>query len=229
METMERTKKEMLPEDIREEEEAAEVVMAGSLSEGLGGILAALLAVLALALFLPGRLGAIATIVIGIALLCNAGAVSFRLRRILSEVACEPRNAWALRGGLTAEFAGGCVGLILGVLALIGVGPITLLSVAAIVLGCALLLDTGALYRLNFMAVHRHGAAQQYMDVTCQCVRTAAFFQIVCGIAATVLGLLALVDVYPDVMAVVALLCIGMSLAYSGLSLSWRMLWVTTH
>jgi hypothetical protein len=30
-------------------------------------------------------------------------------------------------------------------------------------------------------------------------------------------------------MCAIALLCIGTSLAYSGFSLGWRMLWVTTH
>lgn len=213
---------------IREEEEAAKYVMGGSLLEGLGGALAALMAIAAL-FFLPGRLAAVAVIVVGIALLVDAGALIARLSRILIEVCAGERDAEEMRGGVTAEFVGGTVAVVLGCWSLTGAEMWTLLSVADIALGLALLLDTGAMVHLNFLVVRRPGQMETPMSTASTLVRAAAGIQMLSGFGATILGILAFAGINAEVLSMVALLVIGCSTALSGASLSWRMARVVYH
>ena len=62
---------------------------------------------------------------------------------------------------MTAEVLSGAAGIVLGILALLGIASMTLLSVAAIVFGAALLLGAGATASLNCLIVEHHYRAHE--------------------------------------------------------------------
>jgi hypothetical protein len=119
----------------REEEKSAEVVAGGSMGEAVAGIAAVVLAIVGLAGLYPVYLTAIASIVLGVALLLQGGAVAARFSQLLAEAAGTRLTNRELGGGMSAEFLAGAAGVVLGILALLRVFPEVLLPVAAIVFG----------------------------------------------------------------------------------------------
>src|SRR5581483_2393272 len=107
--------------------------------DALGGIATAVLAILGMTSFDPEGMAGIATIVLGAALLIQGGT-------IFSEYAsCFVPLAESIdidRGGgegLSAMLLAGASGIVLGVLALLSIAPVTLIAIAIIVFGSALI------------------------------------------------------------------------------------------
>jgi hypothetical protein len=111
------------------------LIAGGSMIEAVGGVGALALAILGLAGILPLEFAAIAVICVGAALVFEGGAIGTRFSRLLSATGSGRLGAAELGGGMTAEFLGGAAGLVLGLLALLGVATGILIPVAAIVLG----------------------------------------------------------------------------------------------
>ncbi|MGD0090170.1 MAG: hypothetical protein ABSE73_09640 [Planctomycetota bacterium] len=221
--------KELSSAEICGEEKAAKFVLGGSLLEGLGGLATTVLAFLALWLFVPSFFGAVATIIVGLALLFDAGLLSARLPFLLLEVGKGEVEAERFRGGLAAELVGGIIAVILGIMSLCGVDPTTLTAFAAVVLGTALLLESGVVSRLSSFVVRRPGESGSRAEMARRCVRMAASLQVFVGLGTIVLGILALLGLHPGFLSLVALLAVGLSTAFSGASLGWRMLKLVHH
>lgn len=194
---------------IRGENRSTTMVKAGSLAEGIAGIGAVVLTIIALAGIDPGLLLPIATIVVGAALLFEGGAITARFSSLLSAATSGRADVRDLGLGMTTEFLSGIVGVILGILALIGIAPLILVPVAAIVFGGGLILGTGVTARLNTQWVSANEDREMVREVTNEAMYAAAGVQFLIGLAAVVLGLLALIGMNPLVLSLVAILTIG--------------------
>jgi hypothetical protein len=194
----------------------------GSVAEGVVGASAATLAVIALTGVAPGILLAVATIAAGSALMLQGGAIAGRLSAMLDE-SFKKRAQGLDLGGMTAEFLGGVTGIVLGILALLGIHPLILPPAAAIVLGSALIMGSGISARLNMLiieGVEPDGFARQ---VARQAITAAAGVRALIGVGAVVLGILGLSGVNPVVVSLVAILAVGVSDLLSGTAVAGRL------
>ncbi len=213
---------------LREEvHRSARVVAGGSVLELVGGAGAAVLAVLALAGVLPLAFAAIATIAVGAALLFEGGSIVSRYAQLEAETARDTRlSNTSLGSGMAAESLGGIAGIVLGILALLGVSPVVLLASAAIAVGAALLVGTEAVSRLNALEIQGGQEPDRAHRITRQAVTAASGGQVLAGIGAAVLGILALLSIEPLTLVLVALLTLGVSSLLSGSALSGKMMTV---
>lgn len=163
-------------------------VAGGSLMEAVGAIATIALSIVGLAGIFSPTMAAIATIVIGASLLIEGGA--FGAAQFTSRAGTEFETT-----DTSAAFLGGMAGIVLGILALLGVASMTLLAVAAIALGASLLLS---------------GFGQSTL------FPSSAGGHTLVGLAAAVLGILAVVGLSSQVLVLVALLVLGTGALFSG-------------
>src|SRR5690348_7314916 len=104
-----------------------------SLGETSGGIALIVLAILALAKIDPMLLNAIAVIVAGIALLVEDRSMRARQAGLMSYTAAYSPETAAISGGVSAGTLAGITGIVLGILAILGIAAVVLTSVALIV------------------------------------------------------------------------------------------------
>lgn len=211
------------PEFERERERSAQFVAGGTSFEALGGLTAVVLAIIGLAGTLPGFMVAICAIVIGGALVFKGAAIGARWTRIARETAGSASGTTELGTGVTTEFLGGAAAVVLGVLALLEVGPAaTMIAASVIVLGASLLLGTGMESRLTTLSgPSMYSTAQEAARMTAQ---AAAGAQALVGIAAVILGILAIVGTFDTLMLnLVSMLVLGSALAVSGGALAGQM------
>jgi hypothetical protein len=194
----------------------------GTTIETLGGLAAVILSVLGLR-SRPIEMGAIATIAIGVALLSQGATVMARWRHAM-------RRLERTRAGMASEFVegvstevfGGCVGIVLGVIALVGIKPEVMLPVAAIVFGGSLLLGGAAAPDLVYLAPDK---SPRFARLTFTAIQASGGIMVLVGVSAAVLGVLGLLEVGPPLgMALVAMLAIGFALVIAGGALTTRFL-----
>jgi hypothetical protein len=191
--------------------------------EAVAGIAAVVLAILGLAGLLPMYLLAISSIALGVALLFEGGAVAMRYSRLLSETAGTRLSARELGTGMGVEVLGGIAGIVLGILALLGLVPLLLMSIAAIVFGGTLLLSSGTATRLNCLMIEGWAWHETVRRIACEAVWAAASVQVLVGLAGAILGILAVLKIYPLELTLVAMLCMGASVLLSGAAISSKM------
>ncbi|MFP4164469.1 MAG: hypothetical protein ACLFVE_10850 [Chitinispirillaceae bacterium] len=202
---------------------SAQVIATGSLAEGIVGAGAVVLAILGLLGIFPAIMLYVATIAVGVALLFEGGAVTSRMKSLTDHNLISRSEAGDIGTGMTAEFLAGLAGTVLGILALLGIAPITLVSVAAIVYGAALVFGSGTTARVNALSF---GGAQSdtAQQVARESVSSASGVQMLVGIGAGVLGILALLGNIPATLTLVAMLSIGAADLVSGGAIGSRML-----
>jgi hypothetical protein len=166
----------------------------GLFAEAVGGIATIVLAVLALSGVSPEYLLAIGTIVFGAALLIEGTSMATNYVHVLSASTIGEGLPTGVNG-LSAVFLGGVSGIILGVLALLGIAPNILVSASIIVFGSALILSSSAMVNLNAMKLRMAGqmSGRENMVAAVGSLGVgAAGAQVLSGVAAIVLGILAL-------------------------------------
>jgi hypothetical protein len=217
-------------EELAERKYSMEVVAGGSAAEAIGGTAAVVLAILGLAGLLPAEMARVATIVVGAALLFEGGSLVSRFSKVLSETDGEILGTAEIGGGVTVELVGGLAGVVLGILALMGVVPMTLMSVAVIVFGAALLLATGTTSRLNALTYQGAGSqqTQTHHQLAREAVAAASGVQLLLGLGAITLGILALVGITPITLVLVGFLSVGASILFSGSAIAGRMIGILT-
>jgi len=133
-------------------------------------------------------ISAITVIVLGAAFLLEGGSMVryFQDTRRKTE---SPIQTFEM----SAEIIGGLAGLILGILALANILPITMIAIAAIVYGGALIFGA---------------AFTPYLEEKTELTGTTSF-EIIVGIAGVILGVLALLNVSPLVMCLLALIVLA--------------------
>lgn len=203
--------------EAEEREKTAQVIFGGSTAEAVVGAAAVVLAILGLANIWPGYMAGIATIAVGAALLFEGGAIASRYRDLVRRT-----GATEVGGGVSAEILGGAAGIALGILSLMNVMPATLTPIAIIIFGGALLIGSAATSRLNALSSWR--MSERARDVTREAIEMASGTEVLVGIGAVVLGILALLGMAPRTLVLIALLALGATVLFSGSAISSRML-----
>ena len=200
----------------------------GGAMDAIGGIATAVLAIIGLAGWRPELLAGVATIVFGAALLIQGGTLLSEYSQVFSPGAAMRAAADAVGGdGLAAMFPVGIAGIVLGILALIGVASYTLTPVAVIAFGAALMLSAQSVRRLYRMQADlRQAAAGSYAVrefLAGEMAAGSAGIQFAAGLGALVLGIVAVVmaaTARSEGLTLIALLLVGLTNIISGSALS---------
>jgi len=189
----------------------------GLLAEAVGGIATIVLAIIALSGTGAGFLLSIATIVFGAALLIEGTSIATDYSHMQTSV---PGLALQIgTGGLSAVFMAGIAGIVLGVLALLGIYAMVLTSVAVIVFGAALILSASSTMNLHALKVRMSGDL-----VAGDMMSGGVAAQALIGVAAVVLGIIAVTGNHTETLALVALLVLGAGILSTGNGMNNAML-----
>ncbi|HEX3885153.1 MAG TPA: hypothetical protein VHW66_21035 [Stellaceae bacterium] len=199
----------------------------GFLTEGIAGIAVIVLAIIALAGASSGAtLTAIATIVIGVGLMVQGFNTAAENARPMSPEAAVGGGR-DVTGEVMVDCVAGGVGIVLGILALIGVAATpVLLPCALIVFGSALLLS-GALEMPASTVVPLSAAGTQ--AVSTRGSAGTGGMEILVGIAGIVLGILALLTTHSAILVVVGFIAVGAALLMVGATFSGAILRIVTR
>lgn len=199
-----------------------ETLTGGASAEVIGGIGAVVLAILGLANVVPGIVLPIASIVVGAAFVLEAGAMAVEYSNLVGTAAPAQRNEAYLGGGLSLKILSGFVGIILGVLALIGLAQTVLLGAAAVVFGTALLLNAPT--AAEFEALEEGAAKRPQTPVLPGLAATGFVAQMASGLGVMILGILALAGVHPATLIMVSMLVLGFGILVNGPAMKGKIL-----
>lgn len=201
----------------------------GFMTEAIGGIATAALAILALVGVQPASFTAIAGIVFGAALLIEGAAMSTEYSQLASKIARTRTEAIEISGGFGVEVLVGLASVALGILALVGVSPAVLIPALLITGGTGLLLSSGSTAQMNDLRLVAAGHDDTTRRIVHGAVTGSALAQTLGGIAVIVLGILSLVAV-PSFAAAgygslpqIGMLVLGVTLALTGGALTGKM------
>jgi hypothetical protein len=189
---------------------AAEAEPFGLLTEGAAGIATIVLGVIALAGVNAGVLASIVTIIIGVGLIVqafNAAAENSKQFTVSGTTAAVAAGGAERGSEVMIDVAAGVTGIILGILALVGINAPHLLPAALILFGGALILSGAAAAQgRTAMTTTASGTAVQ---VSYQGSAAMAGLQILVGFAAVILGILALIFETSWVLTLVGFIAVG--------------------
>jgi hypothetical protein len=211
---------------ITSERTLQEAATYGGLADAIGGAATIILAIVALSGVGQSLLAAIATVVFGAALLIQGGTMLTEFTKLMAPPgAAGTAEELVGGGGLSALFLVGAAGIVLGVLALVGISAQTLTAAAVIAFGGALLLSSNSVWRLYRAerASYRAGAAgtlSRAEFLAGEMASGSAVLQALSGLAAVILGILAVTGTNPSVLIPVGLLVLGATVLLTGSTLS---------
>jgi len=202
---------------------SGEAASYGGFADALGGIATIVLAIIGLSGVRPEMLVAIAAVVFGAALLIQGGAMLTEFAQI--ELTPDA-NVASSGGGLSALFMVGFAGIVLGVLALLGVHAPTLTAIAAIAFGAALVISSSAVWQLltsRSVTARFQTRSPMLRVVASEVAAGSSGVQAMAGLAAIVLGILAVSGTFTASLTLIALLVAGAAIVLTGSSLSGTM------
>ena len=191
----------------------------GLLTEGAAGIAVIVLAVIALAGTSSSALASIVTILVGVGLMVQAFTSAVENSKVIAADAAPIPD---LGGEVMVDGLSGFTGIVLGILALVGVNAPYLVPSALIVFGGALLLS-GAI-GLRPRASQSAALGGQTQVASYQSSAAASGMEILIGIAAIVLGILSLTFVGSWVLALVGFIAVGAALLMVSATFSGTMM-----
>ena len=202
----------------------------GGLIDAIGGVATIVLVICGLVGIAPPMMVAIATIVFGVALLIQGGAMLSEYMQVVFPGGVRTASVEQMGGNsLALVFLVGAAGIVLGVLSLLGISAAILTPVAAISYGTALLLSSNAVWRLYVLrraSAQMETAIGQSQHVGAEMLASemasgSAGIQALAGLAAIVLGILALAGSPNDLtLNLVALLALGSTIVLTGSTIS---------
>jgi hypothetical protein len=202
----------------------------GGLIDAIGGVATIVLVICGLVGISPPMMVAIATIVFGVALLIQGGAMLSDYAQVVFPGGARGATPEQMGGNsLALVFLVGAGGIVLGVLSLLGISAAILSPIAVIGFGTALLLSSNAVWRLYVLrraSVAMEATVTQSQHVGAEMLASemasgSAGIQALAGLAAIVLGILALAGHSADLtLNLVALLALGATLVLTGSTLS---------
>jgi hypothetical protein len=220
------------PIEHEHEKRTVELAGTGATTEAIGAAAAMVLAIIGLAGALSMTMMAVATIVLGAAILLDAGTVGARYNRLVHE-SWEGEESSSLGeqlvGGVSAGALGGIAGIVLGILALLGIATMSLCSVALIVFGAALLFGSAVKARLATLSTARDGIPTATRRLIDEAVGLSAGGEVLVGIAAAVLGVLSLLNVSSLTLVLVGFLTVGAVVLLGASAIGARMFAVLRH
>lgn len=207
------------------ETSSSEVATYGGLVDAAGGAATVVLAIIGLSGTKADILLAIATIVFGAALLIQSGTILSELTHMIFPANAADSAEEFSAGGISVVFLVGTAGIVLGILALIGIHSVMLTSIAVIAFGAALVFGSNAVWSLHRMkqSVLRSAGPRTVSGtemLTSEMAAGSAGVQCLAGLAAIVLGILAVTGTNPAVLSLVALLVMGATLLLTGSALT---------
>lgn len=212
--------------EVHERDEGAGLAIGGSVGEALGGVAAVILAILALAGLEPLMLASIAVIVVGAALIFAGAAAASRYASASSGLEGEESH---MGTPISAEFLGGVTGVVLGILAVLGMVPEILIASSIIVFGASLMLGSAASAQLASMTRRTSYTAAGVTEtghVAREAATAASGSQVLVGLAGIILGIVALVGQtgFDLTLNLIALLVIGAGILLTGSVVGGRMM-----
>lgn len=204
----------------------------GGFVDAIGGLATIVLAVLGLAGVRPTLMIGIATIIFGVALLIQGGTMLSEYTRFIFPPGAKVASFDQFGGNsLSTVFLVGAAGTVLGILALLGIHATVLTPIAVIAFGTALVLSSNAVWHLHML---KRAAMTTESDsrlagseiLATEMASGSAGMQALAGLAAIVLGILAIAGTGADdmILILVALLALGATLVLTGSSLSGTVL-----
>lgn len=202
---------------------SAEAAAYGGLVDAVGGIATIILAIVALSGVRPDIMVPITVIVFGAALLIQGGTMLSEYAQIMfprgGTAAASPEQFGG--SSISVMFLVGAAGIVLGVLALVGIAANPLMSVALIVFGSALLLSSNAVRALYQLQASRAGTPRTGSEMLAgEMASGSAGVQILAGLSAIVLGILAVTGTNPAVLVPSAFIVLGATVVLTGSALS---------
>jgi hypothetical protein len=181
-----------------------------TIDETIGGLALIVLGILALADINPLLLNSIATIVAGVALLVVSAGLGIELSRALTETTRHALNVNEAGAGLNAGVLGGITGIVLGILALLGVARPELVAIALIVFGGSVLFDYMATVQVRALKMMAGERAEHPSRLAVSVASSTNMGTMMAGIALITLGILALSGIAgSSILVSVALLGLG--------------------
>ncbi len=203
---------------------AREATNYGGLVDAVGGIVAVVLAIVGLAGIHAGMMLSIATIVFGAALLIQGGAMLTEYTHVIFPTETGASIEEFSGGGLSVLFLVGTAGIVLGVLALIGIDALALTSIAVITFGAALVLSGPAVWNLHRLRQsHLRGGEMVSAGseiLAAEMAAGSAGLQCIAGLAAIVLGILAVTGTNALALTLIGLLIMGGTILLTGSTLT---------
>lgn len=199
----------------------AEETSSNPVAQAIAAIATVILAILGLAHVAPNFLVAIATITFGAALLLYGATMLAEYARLARQASAATASMLG-GGGLSAVLLAGASGVVLGILALLGIAPAELTAIAVIAFGSALILSSHSALRMHLfkVAVTRPDAQRVAGDVLAgELLSSSAGTYGLVGLAAIVLGILALAGFAPVTLVLIALLALGGVTVVNGVDL----------
>ena len=178
------------------------VIGAGVGIEALVGAGVATLAIIGLAGVAPEYMAPLAVIAAGAAFLMKGAAVASRARELMHRLTRTGQEA-ELGSGVGVEMLAGVAGVTLGIIALADVARIVLVSVAVIGFGAAMLVGAGVTASID-AALRRHDD-----PVARSMVSGDAGGEVLLGLGVATLGILAVIGIVPETLALAALVAVG--------------------
>jgi hypothetical protein len=193
----------------------------GGLVDAVGGVATVVLAIVALAGVHADVLTPIAVIVFGAALLIQGGAMLTEYAQVglPAPVSVEQFSA----GSLSSVFLVGAAGIVLGVLALIGIAPTALTAISVIAFGAALVISSNSvrhLYLLRSAAMRSTTLEGGTQFLAGEMASGSAGVQLLAGLTGIVLGILAVTGSSPTVLMLSALIVLGATVVLTGSTMS---------
>lgn len=136
----------------------------------------------------------------------------------------EARRATGFWSGMSgAELVGGAAGIVLGVLGIVGVDPVVLTAIAAIDFGVAFFFSSVSLSRLNRTLNTSYQTPPRFDGIGRRAIRAGVGIQVLIGLSAITLGIIALAGGAPLYLTLVAFLASGFAFMISGAAVAGRM------
>jgi hypothetical protein len=202
------------------------IIAGGSISEVIVSSVALALAILGIAGVAPAATGSLAAIGVGAALLFGGGAMGARFAKVLQRREGDLLTTGDVAGGITAELAAGAAGILLGVFALVGFAPESLLASAALAYSLGLLLGCGALSHANSVSDPRDAHVEgESVPPKRDAMLLAATLQLLVGLGGLVIGIAALLGAYTVPLALGAFALVAWAEVVGGVALGatkWR-------
>jgi hypothetical protein len=208
------------------ERTAIELVTGGFIVSGIAGFAAVVLSIIGLARgqFIAASGGfstlalCVSTICVGAALLFENMAVRSRHNALRSQSEEPGWGMMTLEGGIAGGIIGGMTSVVLGILAVAGVTPLTLVSAAAVVLGGSLIMTAGVTRRLDFHIIEKLGLSERERTTACTNAYASSGLRVLVGVGTVTLGILGLCAIQPQILVSVCMLVLGATLFMGAVS-----------
>jgi hypothetical protein len=203
-------------ESAREERRFDEYGLSGSVVGMVAGALAVILAIIGLSGVHSLGMVAVSVIVVGLALLVESGIMGAEYSNLLAHVGKDNITRMEVGAGLGVEGVAGVVAVIFGVLALSGVNPGAMVAIGTLLLGVGVMFASRLHDRIRSMRIDPTVERDEMDRVTRELLGTATGAQVLVGLGAVILAILALVGFAPITLTLVAVLAIGASILIGG-------------